>query len=63
MACERTSATGILGTPVALARALESGRLSPVEVTGAVLVRIEGLNSFVTVASERAMEAAREDER
>ncbi len=58
---------GLPDTLAGLARALEGRRISPVEVTEAVLGRIEerdgGLNSFVTVAPERAMEAARRAER
>ena len=56
---------GLEGLPDNLAdlgRALKEGEASPVEVTEAVLGRIEErdgeLNSFVTVAPERAMEAA-----
>ena len=58
---------GLPETLAGLARALEAGEVSPVEVTEAVLVRIEGrdgeLNSFITVAPERAMGAARMAER
>ena len=50
-----------------LARAFREGRLSPVEVVGALLERIEAadkdLNSFITVTGERALEeAARAEE-
>jgi aspartyl-tRNA(Asn)/glutamyl-tRNA(Gln) amidotransferase subunit A len=45
-----------------LARAFREGRLSPVEVVGALLARIESvdkaLNAFITVTEERALEAA-----
>ncbi|MDP9457327.1 MAG: amidase family protein, partial [Actinomycetota bacterium] len=57
---------GLPGTVADLARALKEGRVSPVEVTQAILGRIAArdgvLNSFVTVASGRAMEAARRAE-
>ncbi len=62
MADEITDAAGIPGTLADLARSLKEGKVSPVEVTEAVLGRIAArdgvLNSFVTVASGRAMEAA-----
>jgi aspartyl-tRNA(Asn)/glutamyl-tRNA(Gln) amidotransferase subunit A len=45
-----------------LARMFREKRLSPVEVVGALLERIEGadgeLNSFITVLPERALEGA-----
>ena len=45
-----------------LARAFREGRLSPVEVVGTLLARIESadkaLNAFITVTEERALEAA-----
>lgn len=51
----------------ALAAAIARRELSPVEVTAALLQRIEaaqpGLNAFVTVAADQAMAAAREAER
>src|SRR5581483_9619042 len=56
--------------PLTLARAAEQIRqkkLSPVELTQAVLDRIESLNpklgAFITVASDQALEAARAAER
>ena len=62
MADGRTNISGIPSTLAGLARALKKGLVSPVEATEAALGRIEerdgGLNSFVTVAPERAMEAA-----
>ena len=49
-----------------LARAYSERRLSPVEVVGALLERIEGadgeLNAFITVLPERALEEARRAE-
>lgn len=61
------SSGGLPDTLAGLARALREGAVSPVEVTEAVLARIEErdgeLNSFITVAPERAVEAARGAER
>ncbi len=50
-----------------LAVAFRERRLSPVEVVGTLLERIEGadgeLNSFITVLPERALEEAKRAER
>ena len=58
---------GLPETLAGLARALNEGTVSPVEVTEAVLGRIEerdgALNSFITVVPGRAMEAAGRAER
>ena len=64
---EREGIGGLPGTLAGLARALKEGTVSQVEATEAVLRRIgerDGeLNSFVTVAPGRALEAARRAER
>ena len=52
------------GSLAGLSRALRTREISPVEVTEALLARIEsdGTNSFITVTAERAMEDARRAE-
>ena len=52
------------GSLAGLSRALRAGEVSPVEVTEALLGRIDldGTNAFITVAAERAMEDARRAE-
>ena len=51
---------GLPGSLSGLARALRTGDLSPVEVTGALLAWIEDdeTNAFITVTADRAMEDA-----
>ena len=53
------------GSLAGLSRALRTREISPVEVTEALLARIEsdGTNAFITVTAERAMEDAKRAER
>jgi aspartyl-tRNA(Asn)/glutamyl-tRNA(Gln) amidotransferase subunit A len=53
------------GSLAETSRALRTGEISPVEVTEALLARIEsdGTNAFITVTAERAMEDAERAER
>ena len=56
--------TELPGSLTGLSRALRTREISPVEVTEALLARIEsdGTNAFITVTAERAMEDARRAE-
>ena len=56
--------TELPGSLTGLSRALRTWEISPVEVTEALLARIEsdGTNAFITVTAERAMEDARRAE-